>query len=274
MITPKKSLGQNFLTDKNISSKIVDSLGICDGDLVLEIGPGMGALTGLLFEKNCKLIAVDADLRAIELLRKTYLRPNFELIHSDIREINLPELMKINNSNKIKIIGNIPYNISSDISFWLMENSELIESAIIMFQKEVAQRFAAKLRTKDYGILTVALNLVGSGKILFDVSPNCFYPKPEVTSSIFKFAFNDGKNENFTEIKEIVRAAFNQRRKTLRNALKNLLEIKTGKKIDEVAIELKNRGMDVLSKRAEELTADDFTKLNELLKSIISSKTA
>jgi len=231
----------------------------------------MGALTELLIAEKCRLIAVDTDERVIEHLTEKYNEHNFELIHSDIRLIDLNGLLKKYNSSKIKIIGNIPYNISSDISFWLFENSALIQTAVIMFQKEVAQRFTAKTRTKDYGILTVALDLTGTAKILFDVSPNCFYPKPEVTSSVVKFVFKNEINENFSEIMTLVKSAFNQRRKTLRNALKVYVENMTGSSIDEIIKSSASNKFvgelppDVFFKRAEELTVGNFIGIYNFL---------
>ena len=277
MITPKKSLGQNFLIDKNISAKIVGALNIQPDDLMLEIGPGTGALTEILLQSDTTLIVVDTDLRAVELLMNKFppnKYPKLKIIHSDIRDINLKDILEQNNKQKIKIIGNIPYNISGDICFWMFESAQLIDSCVMMFQKEVAKRLSAPIRTKDYGILTLAMNMTGNSKILFDVSPSCFYPKPEVTSSVVFMNFHDEKKseEEYKTILQIVKAAFNQRRKTLRNSLRNLIEKGSQSKIDDFII--KNEMTLLFSKRAEELSLEDFNYLAARIKKFKSEKSS
>ncbi|MDQ1267166.1 MAG: rRNA (adenine1518-N6/adenine1519-N6)-dimethyltransferase [Bacteroidota bacterium] len=287
-IKPKKSLSQNFLRDKNIARKIVEAADIKDDDTVIEIGPGTGALTEILLTKNIKLIAIEIDNRAIDYLSEKFpvsVYPNFTLIHSDIREYRIPPLQKGGRGDlssspplqkggrgdlKYKIIGNLPYNISSDILFWIFENSDVIDSAVIMLQKEVARRLSAKPRTKDYGILSVAAGLAGNSKTAFDVSPGCFYPKPEVTSSIVVINLNYTESI-FTEYKDImklVKAAFGQRRKVLSNSLRCYLSDISTLDYHSVLLKCKEDIFDLSSKRAEELSKEDFINLYLFFKNL------
>ena len=276
-IAPKKSLGQNFLTDGNIARKIVDALDCKDGDTVVEIGPGTGVLTEYLAEMKINLFAVEIDQRAVEVLKTKYRNdayPNLKIIHSDIRDFDFSSIV---GGNKIKVIGNIPYYMSSEILFKLFNSSTQISKAIIMLQKEVAKRLNAKLRTKDYGILTVNLQFTGESKILFDVPPSCFYPQPKVTSSIIEINFDSEKFNNYCDLisrdgepedkikvylsfKEFIRAAFSQRRKVLRNSLKDYIAQKYNREISPDI-----REMDYFCKRAEELTIEDFLKLYNII---------
>ncbi len=266
-IAPKKSLGQNFLTDKNISRKIVTLLELEAGDNVLEIGPGTGALTNLLLENDINLTAVEIDDRAIEVLNNAFPKskyPNFNLIKSDIRDVNLKEY--ISGETLIKTIGNIPYYISADILFWLFNNSELIQKSVIMVQKEVAKRVCSKSGNKDYGILSIAADLVSKPKIAFDVSPNCFYPQPKVTSSILEFEYqrNYPNSVEFKDIMKLVKAAFSTRRKTLRNSLKDYM---TKFPTDKTMIYLENNS-ELFQKRAEALSTQEFINLYIELKAL------
>ncbi len=269
-ILPKKSLGQNFLVDKNISRKIIDSLDIQSNDVIIEIGCGTGALTELLLNsKPDFLVSYDIDQRAIDSVKKLLASSkykNFEVIHSDIRSVQISDIVKKYNSNskKVKVIGNIPYNISGDIFFWIFEQCSFVEKSVIMIQKEVAQRLTAKPKTKSYGITTVALNLIGNCRLLFDVSPKCFYPVPKVTSTVVEIVPNDKKYSkiNFKEIMILVKMAFNQRRKILRNALKEYINEKIGNEQIETLTESISH---YLTQRAEQLTVNDFIQLYNVL---------
>lgn len=259
-IAPKKSLGQNFLTDKNISRKIISLLELKPGDNVLEIGPGTGALTSLLLENDIHLTAIEIDDRAIELLNNTFPKneyPKFNLVKSDIRNINLKDYLI--EGNIIKTIGNIPYYISADILFWLFHNSALIEKSVIMVQKEVAKRVCSKSGSKDYGILSIAADLVSCPKIAFDVSPSCFYPQPKVTSAILEFNYSRNYPESieFKDIMKLVKAAFSMRRKTLRNSLKDYMNGIKSEKIENYLTE----HAELFQKRAEVLSTADFINL-------------
>lgn len=270
IISPKKSLGQNFLKDKNIARKIVKALGPTGNINVIEIGPGTGALTGILLDEDIKLTAVELDERAFDFLKGKYcsVYPEFNIIRSDIRDVDINNLnFKHLSQDKLKVIGNIPYNISSDIFFWLFENSSLIDKSILTVQKEVALRLAAKPGTKSYGILTVAMNLVGKARILFDIPPSCFFPQPAVTSSCIELNFDRAiRKDDFSQIMAMVREAFNQRRKKLKNALKNFvvnnLQGDFSLNIEKIEAVF---GRAVFNQRAEELDVGDFVKLRNII---------
>ncbi len=262
-IAPKKSLGQNFLTDKNIANKIVDTLGDINGQKVFEIGPGMGAITGLILDRKPFLSSIELDKRAIDYLKTEYstqLGSNFELIHSSILDFDLPNYIHSNNiKEKVAVIGNIPYNISSEIFFWIYKNAKYIDRSVLMIQKEVAKRLVAKPRTKDYGILTLAMELCGKAKIAFDVPSGAFFPRPNVTSSVIRFDLNSDTEvySHFDKMMKLIRASFSQRRKMLGNSLKQYFDAKSINK-DSSAFVLLNDKYKFLSKRAEELTLNDF----------------
>lgn len=269
IIKPKKSLGQNFLIDKNISSKIVDTLCINDSDYVLEIGPGTGALTKLLLNNNINLFSIEIDKRAVSVLDYTFpadLHPNFNLIHEDICNIDL-KLLPIENNKKWKIIGNIPYNITANIIFWMISNAGLINIATLMVQKEVAKRIIADYGNKDYGILSIACQLSSKVKICFNVSANCFYPKPKVDSAIIQFDFNKTKytDYDFNKTMTVVKNAFNQRRKILNNSLKQLIESKNNTTIKDFTSLLDSEIQKLFTKRPEELKIEQFILLQKLI---------
>ena len=267
-IAPKKSLGQNFLIDKNISNKIVNLLKAENNDILLEIGPGTGALTSLLLENEVMLYAIEYDARAVETLSVLFpqnIFPNFSLIHQDILKFDLNNLFQ-RTGKKLKIIGNIPYYLSSEILFYLYSHSKIIEKAVIMLQKEFAERLVAAPRTKEYGILTVANELVANSKLCFNVSNSCFFPKPKVTSSVVDIHFieNQLDTEEFASIMKVVKAAFNQRRKTLRNSLRQFFEKEIKLNIDDF-LNLNEELRDLFTKRPEELKKDQFIKLSSLI---------
>ncbi|MFH1052358.1 MAG: 16S rRNA (adenine(1518)-N(6)/adenine(1519)-N(6))-dimethyltransferase RsmA [bacterium] len=274
-ISPKKSLGQNFLVDKNISRKIADSLDCKPDDVIIEIGCGTGALTEQLLDRNPKyLFSVDIDKRAIDAVKLTLSKTvynNYELIHSDIRNIQILDLIKKENKTNIrfKVIGNIPYNISGDILFWLFTQRHLIDKAIIMMQKEVVQRLTAKPNSKLYGITTVAMNLTSDCKALFNVSPKCFYPVPKVTSTVLEII--PGKDKfagvEFDDVMTLVKAAFNQRRKVLKNALFGYFQ-NSGISIDDISKTAPREISVMFSKRAEQLNVQDYISLYNYFESI------
>ncbi len=260
----RKSLGQNFLHDKNVIHKIIDSFKIDRNDCVLEIGPGTGALTEHLIERCNVLIAVEFDKRAVDILNNRFPSDkfkNFKLIHSDIREIYLDGYLADTCSfaQKIKVIGNIPYNISSDIIFYLIENREYIECAQLMLQKEVAKRLCGTPGTKTYGITTVALNLTAKCEYLFEISPQSFVPRPKVTSAVVNILFDKTiPVEQYDSIMEIVKFAFNQRRKQMRNSLKTYLDRKTKGRSREFIEFIEKKKSNFFDNRPEQLSVDDF----------------
>ena len=293
-IKPKKSFGQNFLVDTNMQKKIVLLLNCKSTDNLIEIGPGTGLLTRHLLEYNLPLTAVELDTEAIAHLRTTFpnqVYPRFQLKQGDIRSFSINQLLDSSiEQNNVKVIGNIPYYISSDILFWLFEQSTKISTAVITVQKEVAERLIAKPRTKDYGILTVACGLCGQAQIAFNISPECFSPRPKVTSATILLQFDplNERNKSFSAIMKLVRAAFNQRRKMLRNALEpyiyDLIRTSHAQNINNQLANINSNntqtdnvkisansfidGLDdsiktYFTKRAEELSTEDFCLLYE-----------
>ncbi len=261
-ITPIKALGQNFLKDKNLANKIVNLLGELSEKTIVEIGPGMGALTDILLAKNANVIAIDKDLRACEHLTKKYGDiSNFRIINDDIRKVNLYDLI----DEEISVIGNIPYNISTDILFWTFDFSDKIKQAIFTVQKEVAERICAKSKTKDYGVTTIATKLYGQAKIAFHIPPSAFFPPPKVTSSVLKIDFqNQYENVDKKEIMRLVKALFVQRRKMINNSIKSYISDKN-LDIKQVSEVLTEQNLNYLKQRPEALEIDDFISLYKIL---------
>lgn len=216
----KKSLGQHFLTDKNILHKITDAVRAQPGDRIIEIGPGTGALTHFLAEKFEDIHAVEIDRRAAEVLQQSL--PQIKVLQQDVLKADWPALADTGKS--VHVAGNLPYYITSPILFALLEHRNLFKEAVLMMQKEVAERLVAKPAGKQYGILSVQTQLFSSPELLFHVSPNSFSPPPKVMSSVVRLVFNKGPLPySDGMLKKIVRTAFNQRRKKLSNSLKPLL---------------------------------------------------
>ena len=219
-VRAKKHLGQHFLTDQNIARNIVDSLSFEGYKKVLEVGPGMGVLTKFLLTKDAEIYVAEIDQESIVYLKKHY--PKLEEQHfvGDFLKINIPEVF----NEELAVIGNFPYNISSQILFKIIDNYTLIPQMSGMFQKEVAERTAAKPRTKDYGILSVLVQAYYDVEYLFTVHENVFNPPPKVKSGVIRMTRNqkDGLAGNEILFKQIVKAGFGQRRKKMSNALKVL----------------------------------------------------
>jgi len=251
-VKPLKRFGQNYIHDKNIIKKIVREINPLPDDTILEIGPGRGALTELIYGKAEKFIAVEIDSRVIKDLGSKF--PNLQLIQKDFLKVDISTIID-SNKKKLRIIGNIPYNLTSSIIFKTIRNAELIEDAVLMVQNEVAKRMTAKKGSKDYGILTVLLNYFTDTQVCFKVSPNAFYPKPKVTSAVVHLSFKElsiskEKREMYISI---VKACFGNRRKTLKNSLSNSI-------FEE--LNFSKSGID-LSLRAEQLDVKDFLVLTE-----------
>jgi 16S rRNA (adenine1518-N6/adenine1519-N6)-dimethyltransferase len=270
LINAKKKLGQNFLVDENISQKIVNSMNIVENDTLVEIGPGTGALTKYILSQNPKLTALEVDDKAIEVLNRQFSNkkfPDFNLIKQDILTFDFLEFANEKQVEKIKIIGNIPYYLTTELFFKIFENSERIDKVIMMVQKEIALRLVAKKSTKDYGILTLAMELSGKCKRLFDVPPGCFVPQPNVMSSVieFDFATRMVSNEDFKKIMPLIRAGFNQRRKTLRNALGTFVDRNTNKSIEDFLVDKPDHIKYYFTRRAEELVAKDYIEFYKVI---------
>ena len=250
MYTLKKSLGQHFLKDENICRKIVESLQQNSFNQLLEVGPGGGALTKYLLQiNNIDFKAVELDDEKVEFLLQTYPQLKGKIIHQSMLDIDKPF------NGKFTVIGNFPYNISSQILFKILDWKEDVECMIGMFQKEVGQRIAAKEGNKTYGVTTVLVQAFFKVEYLFDVHEKCFTPPPKVKSAVIRLLPLDHRVEMKDESSffRLVKAAFNQRRKTLRNATKELFDENTLKE-------------DIFSKRAEQLTVVQFGQLSFKMK--------
>jgi 16S rRNA (adenine1518-N6/adenine1519-N6)-dimethyltransferase len=254
VLKPIKSLGQNYLRDENILHKIVEHLDLKPGDVVIEVGPGQGALTKHLCEKPVTLIGVEVDDRAVRLLRERF-GEKIEILHEDVLNVDLQALAKVH-STTLHIVGNIPYYLTSEILFWLFDAREAVADATLMVQFEVARRLVAPPNNKEYGILSIFTKFYTECEILFKVSRNCFFPKPEVDSAVIKMKFTDEYPDVDEKLfRSIVRATFGQRRKTLRNGLKSLGY--NDDVLDTISFDLK--------KRPEELTVEEFLSLTTML---------
>jgi 16S rRNA (adenine1518-N6/adenine1519-N6)-dimethyltransferase len=250
MIIPRKSLGQNFLRDKNISRKIVETLQLTAGDAIVEIGPGEGALTELLLEKTERLVVIEIDGRAVEALRDRFGK-SLRIIHEDVRRIQLKSILP-ESCGKVRILGNIPYHITSDVLFWLMDQRATVVDATIMVQREVAERLIARPGTKEYGILSVLTRLYLPPRLLFRVSPGSFYPRPSVESAVVRLDVPVHVPEHPEDLfRVVVRGTFGKRRKTLLNGLRYLGFADT---------DLRDCPLN-LNRRPEELTLDEFLQL-------------
>lgn len=250
-VRAKKSLGQHFLTDLNIAEKIVNSIDGFSQKTVLEIGPGTGVLTALLSKKeDINLYAIEIDTEAYEYLQKAYPELGDKLILKNILKFDLKELF----SDPMTIIGNFPYNISSQIFFKVLENRDLVLDVVCMIQKEVADRIKASHGNKTYGILSVFLQAFYDIDYLFTVGPKVFNPPPKVNSAVIHLKRNNRKNLGCNEelFFRIVKLGFNQRRKTLRNSLKSiLLDLPTDNEI--------------FGQRPEQLNVEEFIYLTNLI---------
>ena len=256
MPKPLKRFGQNYLVDKNILNKIFDNIDPGTEDVIIEIGPGTGALTRLLAGKCKKLIAVEIDKRVADDLKEEF--PEAEIISNDFLDIDLKKIF-ISCNKKLRVVGNIPYNLTSSIIFKLIHNNNIIFDSVLMVQFEVAKRMTAKTGTKDYGIFTVLLNYFTKTEICFRISPNVFFPKPKVYSALVKINFRQmNEPEDFQKLFiKVVKAAFSTRRKTLKNSLSG--SIFKDINFSDCKIDL--------SRRAETLVTDEFLQLTNFINS-------
>ncbi|WP_109699754.1 16S rRNA (adenine(1518)-N(6)/adenine(1519)-N(6))-dimethyltransferase RsmA [Chitinophaga deserti] len=247
MYTLKKSLGQHFLRDENMCRQIVDALPVTPGMQLLEVGPGAGAITKYLLEiPDVSFKAVELDTEKVQYLEKTYPAIQGKLINENFLETPPPF------TGSFSVIGNFPYNISTQIMFRVLEWKEQVPLVVGMFQKEVAQRIAAGHGNKEYGILSVLLQSEYKIEYLFDVHENCFNPPPKVKSGVIRLTRLEQPYEvkNWKKFMLLVKTAFGQRRKQLRNPLKGHFK-------KEFLQE------PIFTKRAEELTVADFVALTE-----------
>lgn len=252
----KKSLGQNFLKDNNIINKISDSINPSPNDLIVEIGPGAGALTKKLIDKKCDVICFEIDTR-LEPILKSIESDNLKIIFDDFLKVNLNDYIDLNKYNNIHFVGNLPYYITTAIINKIVNESNPYEITI-MVQKEVGNRFIAKPNTKEYNSLSVFLQYNFSISKLTDVSKHCFEPVPKVESVVIKLKSNkQNKAKNEELFYKLVKDSFKQKRKTLKNNLK------------EYDFDIINQYLEDNKKtsnvRAEQLSLNDFINISNIL---------
>ncbi len=249
-VRAKKHLGQHFLNDENIAEKIGNTLTLQGYKNVLEIGPGMGVLTKYLIKKDCNVIAMDLDSESITFLEENYPNENLQILEADFLKTDLTDLF---GEEPFAIIGNFPYNISTQIVFKAIENRAQVPEFTGMFQKEVAQRICEKEGNKTYGILSVLTQAFYDAEYLFTVKPGVFNPPPKVDSGVLRLRRKDDFSLPCDEklFRKVVKTGFQQRRKTLRNSLKTL---NLSDKLKEDSI---------FGKRPEQLSVSQFISLTQ-----------
>ena len=262
----QKKFGQNFLIDTHVLDKIIRAANITKDDMVIEIGPGIGTMTQYLAEAAGKVIAVEIDKNLIPILEETldgY--DNVRVINEDVLKVDLKKIADEENGGKpVKVVANLPYYITTPIIMGLFENEVPLESITVMVQKEVADRMQTGPGNKDYGALSLAVQYYAEPYIVANVPPNCFMPRPKVGSAVIRLTRHENPPVEVKDEKlmfEIIRASFNQRRKTLANGLNNSANLNfTKEKITEV-IEKLGKGASV---RGEVLTLEEFARLTNL----------
>lgn len=263
----QKKFGQNFLIDTHVLDKIVRAAGITKEDLVLEIGPGIGTLTQYLCEAAREVVAVEIDKNLIPILSDTLSAySNVTVINEDVLKLDINRLVKERNHNRpIKIVANLPYYITTPIIMGLLEAHVPMENITVMVQKEVADRMQSGPGSKDYGALSLAVQYYAAPYIAANVPPNCFMPRPNVGSAVIRLTLHEEKPVELLDEKlmfQIIRASFNQRRKTLVNGLNNNPEIHLPKEIIGQAIEELGVSATI---RGEALTLEDFAALSNII---------
>ena len=263
----QKKFGQNFLIDTHVLDKIIQSANITKDDMVLEIGPGIGTMTQYLADAAREVTAVEIDDALIPILQDTLKEwDNVSVIHGDILKTDIRKIADEKNQGRpIKVVANLPYYITTPIIMGLFESHVPVDSITVMVQKEVADRMQVGPGTKDYGALSLAVQYYAKPYIVANVPPNCFMPRPKVGSAVIRL---ERYEEPPVKVKDeklmfrIIRASFNQRRKTLANGLKNSVELDYTKEEIEAAIEALGRGASI---RGEALTLEEFAKLADFL---------
>ena len=263
----RKKFGQNFLIDPHVLDKIVDAAEVTEDDFVLEIGPGIGTMTQYLCERAKKVLAVEIDDKLIPILQETLSAyDNVEVIHGDILKQDIQAIAdKYNDGKPIKVVANLPYYITTPIIMQLLESRVPLANVTVMVQKEVAERMQAKPGTKEYGALSLAVQYYANPYLAANVPPNCFMPRPNVGSAVIRL---DCLKKNPIEVKDeklmfrLIRASFNQRRKTLQNGICNSGELNFSK--EEVARALEALGLPAAI-RGEKLGLEEFARLSDEL---------
>lgn len=266
----QKKFGQNFLIDTRVLDKIIDSAEITKEDCILEIGPGIGTMTQYLAENAREVVAVEIDKNLIPILEDTLSEyDNVTVINDDILKVDINKIVEEKNGGKpIKVVANLPYYITTPIIMGLFESHVPLQSITIMVQKEVADRMQVGPGTKDYGALSLAVQYYAKPEIVANVPPNCFMPRPNVGSAVIRLTRYDAPPVQVKDEKHmfsLIRASFNQRRKTLVNGLTNAPELGLSK--EKVAETLEKLGWSATI-RGEALTLEQFAQLSNALKDI------
>lgn len=263
----KKNFGQNFLIDSNILDNIAACAGVTKEDCVLEIGPGIGSLTQVLAENAGQVVAVEIDNTLIPILKQTLEDyDNIEILNQDILKTDIDAIIREKNDGRpIKVVANLPYYITTPIIMGLFESGVPIDNITVMVQKEVADRMQVGPGSKDYGALSLAVQYYAEPYIVANVPPNCFIPRPNVGSAVIRLTRHQTPP---VEVKDrelmfkLIRASFNQRRKTLLNGLNNSPELSFGK--EQIAAAIEQLGVPA-AVRGEALTLEQFARLSDLL---------
>lgn len=262
----QKKFGQNFLIDEHVLNKIIAAAGVTKEDMVLEIGPGFGTMTQYLSENAREVVAVEIDKELIPVLNDTLSDyDNVTIINEDILKVDIEKLVQERNGgNPIKVVANLPYYITTPIIMGLLENHVPVDNITVMVQKEVALRMQAKPGTKDYGALSLAVQYYAKPYIAANVPPNCFIPRPNVGSAVIRLELFDEPPVNVKDEKmmfSIIRASFNQRRKTLQNSIVNGGLPFTKEQISKALGKMELA--DTI--RGEALSLEQFAKLTDIL---------
>lgn len=263
----QKKFGQNFLIDTHVLEKIIKSAGVSEEDCVLEIGPGIGTMTQYLAEHARQVVAVEIDRNLIPILEETLADyENVKIINEDILKVDIKRLAEqYNGGRPIKVVANLPYYITTPIIMGLFESDVPIDNITVMVQKEVADRMQEGPGSKDYGALSLAVQYYAEPEIVANVPPNCFIPRPNVGSAVIRLTRHKEMPVQVKDPKlmfKLIRASFNQRRKTLQNGLNNSPELPYSK--EQVAAALETMGLSP-SVRGEALTLEQFARLADLL---------
>ena len=263
----QKKFGQNFLIDTHVLEKIMNSADITKEDCVLEIGPGIGTMTQYLAERAGKVVAVEIDKTLIPILSDTLSAyDNVTIINDDILKVDINKIVEeMNQGRPIKVVANLPYYITTPIIMGLFESHVPLQSITIMVQKEVADRMQVGPGTKDYGALSLAVQYYAKPEIVANVPPNCFIPRPNVGSAVIRLTRYEAPPVDVKDEKKmfaLVRASFNQRRKTLVNGLTNASELHVSKEQVLLALEKMNLSPTI---RGEALTLEQFAELSNIL---------
>ena len=263
----QKKFGQNFLIDGHVLDKIIDGAGVTKDDMVLEIGPGIGTMTQYLAEAAGKVVAVEIDRNLLPILQETLADSgNVKVIHADVLSLDLEKLVQEENGGRpIKVVANLPYYITTPIIMALFEQHVPLANVTVMVQKEVAARMKSGPGSKDYGALSLAVQYYAEPYIVANVPCNCFMPRPNVDSAVIRLTRYEEPPVQVKDEKmlfKIIRASFNQRRKTLQNGLNNSSELNFTK--DQIAAAIAEAGFSP-SVRGEALTLEQFAKLTDIL---------